>query len=547
MFGSLKKLFSKPEPAPVEPKVQPPVSAPAPIVAKPPESKPPTPAASPTQKQQEGVSLAFEVVKSRFSPNLSGLIKNPPGQPLVFPKGRIIAALSTGMVKVTFAEIKQASPPGTFLDTTGHDAETVELPLADVLKALPSGALPRRQGQSRVTPSSEVGDIFGPKGVALHQPVPAADRPWPERETSTPAIDKTEPAPPVPTPQATPVPEPPRPAISPKPLALDLPAAGLPTPPVASSRPEAAGLTTNQQPETIPFQAPKLDSRPTISFGNLPKIEPKPQPLPIPVPLPTQPSSGFTLDVPVAQVFVLWPDAIKAELIAHSPSASVSLPMEKVEQTMKTGKVVFPYREVVAWLRPAFTSSLPDFAAQSVEFPLSVVAPMFLAKNRQPRQQKKTEIGENIPNLFSSAPAPLPVSALPAETTASPSAVPKNSAKAAEEWGPQEVVQQSVILPGVAGALVCSIDGLPVASQLPPSVKKEIASAFLSQMFIRAAESARHLHAGELGFLVLHLGNTPWLILKTPNSYYVAIGKPGEDLPLQQLKQLAALLSSQPK
>lgn len=143
-----------------------------------------------------------------------------------------------------------------------------------------------------------------------------------------------------------------------------------------------------------------------------------------------------------------------------------------------------------------------------------------------------------MPGMFSKAPA----ASKPPNTNGNtahgePAALPKI------DWTPEQAVKITCGSPAVAGAIIAAEDGLTIATQLPAQFKSETLSAFVPQIFGRAAQSAAELSLPALGSVRLSFGEQQCEIFKTGKLYYVIIGKPGEELPSQVLRKIAAELT----
>jgi predicted regulator of Ras-like GTPase activity (Roadblock/LC7/MglB family) len=267
----------------------------------------------------------------------------------------------------------------------------------------------------------------------------------------------------------------------------------------------------------------------------------------------------------------------------------IHVPLASLEPAMKSGKVVFPWKEVVAWIKPALNlPSTPAIGEINIEFPLKVIAPLFMAHHRG-ATQKRIAVDETIPDLFgggggnssmqaqiapSTSPAPVraataaapatnglrmsPASvAAPAEvkpaplvTSAAPAAsmvpdVERIIGGPGKRFSPKEIVLNTSRLPGVSGALLSMNDGLLVTGQTPPSMKPENIAAFIPQMFGRMNQYTKELALGPLQQLTLTVEAGQWHVLKRDSIYFAVLGKGGEPLPLNLLAQIAAELSSQ--
>jgi predicted regulator of Ras-like GTPase activity (Roadblock/LC7/MglB family) len=97
-------------------------------------------------------------------------------------------------------------------------------------------------------------------------------------------------------------------------------------------------------------------------------------------------------------------------------NAKVALPLDKLEGALKAGKIVFTWKQICEWMQPP-VNSVSGAQETSVELPLRIIAPLFMAKHR-PKVQKKVSISE-MPDLFTAqtkveSPKPQSVSTAPA-------------------------------------------------------------------------------------------------------------------------------------
>jgi predicted regulator of Ras-like GTPase activity (Roadblock/LC7/MglB family) len=287
------------------------------------------------------------------------------------------------------------------------------------------------------------------------------------------------------------------------------------------------------------------------------------------------------LTVSLTTVNGAWPDSVKQEIAQQNlKEANVALPMASVEMGLKTGKLVFPWREIAGWLepKPFTTSSCGDTL---VELPLKVIAPKFIEQHKPTKVQRKVTIGENIPDIFSggaaapkppvaAAPvaAPIPVSApasapslpkLPSAPSVAPAGAPA-SAKVpttlgevfgeAEkaDWTPRDIVAKASHLKGLAGAVIATHDGLMVAGELPAPMKADMMAAFLPQIFSRMNQYGKELQiGGEVTSMNITFEKVPWQISKLGKVYFAAAGRTSEPLPTAQLAVICGELAKQNK
>jgi predicted regulator of Ras-like GTPase activity (Roadblock/LC7/MglB family) len=247
----------------------------------------------------------------------------------------------------------------------------------------------------------------------------------------------------------------------------------------------------------------------------------------------------------------------------------VALPGNLVEQALKSGRIAFSWKTIRSWLKPAPHAALSPQDATVLELPLKVVAPVFLARQKETaKPQGKVAVNEDIPNLFFGSPQS---ENLPAAVTA-----PRPSDTNFYVWGdsndtvmvhesevkrgstpgtkfvakyatPNEVVSRAAGLEGVAGALIALPDGLMVANHLPPELNGDTLAAFLPQIFGKVSACTKELRMGELNNLNFTVGNVPWKIFRVNAIFFAAFGRAGEPLPTAQLAALAADLDHKPK
>jgi len=108
--------------------------------------------------------------------------------------------------------------------------------------------------------------------------------------------------------------------------------------------------------------------------------------------------------VPLTLLSENWPELVRVDIreqnLANRP---VAFPLEGLGDALRTGKLVFPWKQICAWMQPPIdcTSAAQD---SQVELPLKIMAPLFMAKHRSAKAQKKLSVAE-IPDLFAMKPA----------------------------------------------------------------------------------------------------------------------------------------------
>jgi predicted regulator of Ras-like GTPase activity (Roadblock/LC7/MglB family) len=271
-----------------------------------------------------------------------------------------------------------------------------------------------------------------------------------------------------------------------------------------------------------------------------------------------------------------WPEAVRQELVQlNLVDARVALPTEVVERALKQGRVAFTWKTLRSWIKPAPLPVVSAHDSSVLELPLKVVAPPFLARQKETAKfKKKVSVDDEIPNLFFGFPRPESGSAMVASASSpaaaksadtnfyvwddnadtarvqgdiakpSPSPGTKFVAKYAT---PNEVVSRAAALDGVAGALIALPDGLMVASRLSSDLNGDTLAAFLPQIFGKVNQCTKELRMGELNNVNFTVGNVPWKIFRVNAIFFAAFSRAGEPLPTMQLAALAAELDHRPK
>ena len=271
-----------------------------------------------------------------------------------------------------------------------------------------------------------------------------------------------------------------------------------------------------------------------------------------------------------------WPDELRLEIAQMNlGDAKLALPLEQVEAGLKSGKVSFTWKQVRAAIKPAIAPGISAYDGLQVNVPLSIIAPLFLARQKENNGgQKRVALDDKIPDLFFGFPQPEAVSApeaAPGPVAPQPAAKPsdtnyfiwdddRESAQgqpvltpprtggtpgttfATRKATPNQVVMKASMLEGVYGALVALPDGLPVACKLDPSQNADTIAALIPQMYSKLSGCTKELRMGELNNLNFTVGNVPWKIFRVNGIFFAAFGCAGEPLPTAQLAELAAEL-----
>jgi hypothetical protein len=493
---------------------------------------------------------------------------------------KIMPQLALGVVKITFGELRQAAPSLFNIDEE-YDSLPVVLPLNQVLARLSFNSLVRNPAQKHIDVPAEITGPFNGHGEGISiSKTPIKPAPAP-----APPVRMTAPGPRTPV-KATPTP------VAPPPPAF-ISRAIKPEPPVAPPSRNGNGNSNGLPVQPI---IPGIPLPPTPALPLTPKPTPlTPRPAPFtPRPAPVIPESA-TILASLATLSESWPETLRREIAQLIPAnAQVALPVNLVESALKRGRVIFAWRNLRSWIKPA-PAAVSIHDGLELELPLKVIAPLFLARRggaaKVAPPHQPAPLPAEIPNLFFGFPQPQP----PAETAEPPGPAPRPDethfasksadAKLSESnsnyyvWGdtsgtsqldtppldtteyrrapapvvpatdfssrqttPKEVIARAMALQGVAGALVALPDGLMVASQIPSDLNADTLAAFLPQIYGRVSQCTKELRMGELNNLNFTVGNVPWKVFRIHGVYFAAFGRAGEQLPTAQLAQLAGEL-----
>jgi predicted regulator of Ras-like GTPase activity (Roadblock/LC7/MglB family) len=547
------EAYAEPEPMPVRAPAHPP--QPQPMRPSRPVAAQPQP---PSQNNGRGVQLPLQVILSGLPLELQPRVKQTDvgDATISVPLEKVLSQLSRGSVKISFGELRQAAPD-VFAPGNDRDRVLVPLPLAEILSRLNPALITRRRVQKQVEVPDDISSPFDPQnqgaifsvGPGKPEPAPA---PAPPPPPAAPAARQPSVPPAMPV-----IPGPGRSAIS-----------STPTPPPPTAMPPAAPVLTpaarvprefasNAAPPPPPAQAPAAA-------------------VPAAVPVPN--AGGEPLFVGLTSLADAWPEAVRQEIVQlNMVDAKVGLPMEVVERSLKQGRIAFSWKSLRAWVKPTPRPIVSAHDGVVLELPLKVVAPLFLARQREANKgQQQVAIDENIPNLFFGFPQGGPpagpsavaaATARPADTNyyvwddssdtvkvseaevkRGPSGGPSPGTTFVAKYAtPNEVVSRAAGMDGVAGALIALPDGLMVASRLSPELNGDTLAAFLPQIFGKVSQCTKELRMGDLNNLNFTVGNVPWKIFRVNAIFFAAFGKPGEPLPTAKLAALAGELDHKPK
>jgi predicted regulator of Ras-like GTPase activity (Roadblock/LC7/MglB family) len=358
-----------------------------------------------------------------------------------FPLQVILPQLSSGRIRISFGDLRNACPNGACKAGPEHDGKLIDLPLAKVLSRVNPAFLPRKTQRAAMTVPDDVTGLFGATGEPLTSVVPAA-RKIPSAAPVKP-ISATSPTPAPEPAAAQPLPAPaiPRPSGNRKAAISEADLGNIPSP-FNFGKPAAADEPTDLAPTSVPEHNDETADDPGVTpdfnseseLENVPKIkfnlggatqapaaqEPVAQepvsapPAPV-VPNPEmklKPESvaaarmvqdGNFILLPLSNAQEEWPNSVRDEIKQyHLEDAQLSLPYGEVDLAMRKGKIIFPWKTLRSWIIPV--GGAPKSTAcddEELMLPLKLVAPLFL-KQRQPRgKQRKVAIEEEIPDLFS--------------------------------------------------------------------------------------------------------------------------------------------------
>ena len=547
MFGHLKKLLRRLVETPGEDQ-----PAPAPdagagssrriVIAPRLETAPPH--SNGGHQNGRGIELPLQPILSGLPLELQPRLLQPDAGTLTIsiPLEKILAQLSRGAVQITFGELRQAAPD-LFTQADDRDRVLVPLPLGEVLSRLNPALITRRRVQKQVEIPAEICSPFDQRNQSLIFSVGPAK------------------------PESAPI------SASIPPSRYVVPA------PVPVMPPSRSGITftpTPPPPTAVPIKAPTMSSAPrargpsngqSCAPASAPTVQPPPPATPI--------GKSNPLLVSLISLAESWPEAVRQELVQlNLVDAKVALPTEIVEQALRQGRVALTWKTLRSWIKPAPLPAVSAHDSSVLELPLKVVAPPFLARQKETAKfRKKVSVDDEIPNLFFGFPRPESGSAAVASPTSTAATQPVDTnfyiwddgseqlrvqddaqvgsspeTKFVAKYAtPNEVVSRASALDGVAGALIALPDGLMVASRVSPDLNGDTLAAFLPQIFGKVNQCTKELRMGELNNVNFTVGNVPWKIFRVNAIFFAAFGRAGEPLPTAQLAALAVELDHRPK
>jgi predicted regulator of Ras-like GTPase activity (Roadblock/LC7/MglB family) len=413
---------------------------------------------------QASVGIPLSSILNRLPADLMQRVRQiDVGDAEVFiPTAKLLSQIGQGSAKISFGELRQLAPPGTFTAENDRDRTLIDLPLHDILARLGTSVLVRRPSQRQVEVPPEVTGPFGgqskvtfsttvmkkPAAPAQSNPAPApipVAPPAPARQAAPvqapaqaaprfqPAIAMTRPAqsaaavqpvvariranlaaqqPAAPVQAAAPAPAHAA-AVATPPAeefvfrrAAPAPAAPAQPPVFTPISPEPVELTQSAPIPLHDSYASAASAEPITPIAPEPVTEPEPipfnEPIPATVPMPAFAGETRFLSVPISEVYGSWPESVRGEIASHHLHTSVvGLPFGAVEGNIKLGRIAFPWKAVRTWIKPLPSVTVSQNDTVMVDFPLKVVTPLFLAELKSLKPQRKVAVDANIPNLFS--------------------------------------------------------------------------------------------------------------------------------------------------
>jgi hypothetical protein len=583
------------EPAPQEPAVR--ESAPAQAVQAP--------------RPRATTAIPLGSIVERLPENLKRLLGEVvvEGVKAHIPSTLIQSQIATGVVRLSFGELRQYVPPGTFVAGKNLDQALVELPLQEIITRIDPALLPRRTGQRQTVVPVDIAGPFASeeqlRAVKIVQkPAAPAPETAPALQHGRDAFAEIYNTPTKETPAAPG--HVPMPVLKAEDLFIRKSPASVPAPEIDVFQ-RAQPSPANGHP-AIQMKVPlENEIAAGQNFSAPQDSPPKPQPERMRVqfrpaaathaPEPVAEDKG-TITVALADLCVGWPETLKQEIVMQHLSGSVvPLPLAVVEVGMKQGSVSLPWRIIRSWLKPAALLPQSVHDPMVVDLPLKVITPLFLAALKGSRPKSRVVADPEIPNVFMRAsepetsepvftPTPPPAAAAPVSPAVDPapatiqllqaghSAATRsaggtsyfNRPGAEEEVkapplrangsvgteflkkhaSPAEIVKKAMTLPNVEGVLITLPDGLLIAGQVPPTINADTMAGFVPQIYGRVLQCSKELRMGELNNLSFTVGQIPWRIFKVSAIYFAAFGSAGVSLPTAELAQLASELNRNP-
>ncbi len=453
------------------------------------------------QSGVEVASLSLRAILDKLPADLKSTVNEMPASDVkvVLPVAAIMKQLPSGAVRMSLASLYRQAPNGTFRSANVEDKRLVDVPLSEVFKTISPNALKRRDDQRTYSVPDDAVGLFS-----------SGDK----RSVVTPGHTPNS----APAPSATPAPE----------QKLRMPAPAAPAPPA----PQPAGKSEGSAPLNLTGE----------------------------------------LSLLLVELAAGWQEGHRNELSILPGDTRILIPASEVGPLLQKGKVSFSWAQLKRWLKPpaASTINIPDDT--QLVLPLKIVAPAFVASTGAKKRMAQADT--SLPDFFGpsagstpvAAPVPAPVAPLPADPVAqlqrvlpppsvtahvmapaltppverapshSTGRMPATLAELFEipgktDWMPNELVQLTCAMQGVAGVVVALEEGLVVAEKLPEGFSAETFAAFMPQVFSRMDRYTGEMQLGGTNDVTLNTENGPIRLFRHGKVFFAALGKCGENLP----------------
>lgn len=556
MFTLFKKMFGKESAA---------VSAPVAAASKPaamaraPRVVGATPAAAAPVASVPQVAVAhlsLAAILQKFPEDLRPNVVSMPeaSVTVALPLATIHKQLGQGAVKMSLASLYRQAPAGVFRESKTEEKRMVEVPLSEVMRHVDVSGLRRRSDQRQMDLPEGAPSLFGDR----RNPYAIA----PSFSDEDEGVEEAPVAPRV-TPAAAPAP------------------AAEAEEPVFKMAPRAVTPAPAAQPRSAAPQKPAVESKAA------------------PASAAPAPAVTGTLTLRLQDLCGAWPEPIRNEAAGYG-DAQVALPADNLAAALAKGKVTFTWGQIRSFLTPAPHNGSAAPEATELQLPLKVVAPAFMALSKKPAARKKAEFDESIPAMFDGgkpaaapapapepeaaaapAPAPAPVeekpdiqraasqplkfvlseekAAVAPEPAHAPAPVaiahaPAASANALGDlfgkpekarWSVQEIIDETVKLPDVAGAVLCLQEGLLIAANLPGEMKGETMAAFIPQMFARLNVYAGEMKLSAVDDILMTTNGAHFQAYRMGQVFFAVLGQQGGALPWESLRIVLEELAKQ--
>ena len=321
----------------------------------------------------------MSVIAGRIPPEVAQICLPMAAGESAIPLALVLPQLSRGAVKIPLSVIRAGAPEQAFKGSALASDVDIVLPLGEVVSRLDPSKLARRRPVKRWDAPAELGNLFGPKGETIKPAKPFFN------ESQVPSLD------PSPTSPANATATSgdtaflyalSRASLEEKPIAMNAMAA-IPAPAKFGSAPAPQPVAAPPSPAP----APRAPVPAAVSVA----------------PVSNSASAGEQVMISLAQVCERWPEPVRVEINKLRLAGSqIAIPASDMEPVLKTGRVAFTWRQVAGWLTPQAVAVGPEHAELKLEFPLSVVASLFLSRFKA-RNGKKVTVGADIPDVFGNA------------------------------------------------------------------------------------------------------------------------------------------------